>query len=797
MPRRFVALLTGIMEGLVLALAVASAWPFGSVHAYFQWLLLVAVALLLGCWAGRVVLEGRVRWTPCPIALGLAGLCLLAMLQVWPLPPSWVQFLSPQTAALQDFLLPSSQEISETDLPAQEGATLSLAPGETRRRLLQWIAVLAVFCVVRNNLRTPGCLHRLAWLATANGVLLTLLGLSQLASSAPHMVYWSIPTQGQVFGPFICRNHFAFYVNLCLGLSGGLLLGTSSFGQGPRRGRMSWRDFFRDPRVLWLVCALVFMLAGLLASLSRGGVLGLTVGSFFGLVLLMLRSGGVTRWGAGILVFGLTALLLAWLGYDRISRRWESLWQDNLHGEARATVWARTFPLIARYPLWGTGLGTFGLIEPSTRQPGDPHDIFHDHAHNDYLELWIEGGLSQLLLAGLVFFLVLRQGTRAFFRHGTTATGCLALGGVVGCTAVIVHSFVDFGLHVPAVTLLLTVVAALLANLADPPTSEPSASWLASLLQATALLAVALLLVSFGRAEEQAERYRLASLTAPVERRVEYLQAAAAFAPDRADVHLALAEVLLRRGSRARGLTDLHEARRHVLEARRLSPLQLDAHEKDMRLAEFFAQPTLKEKALQRLLWLSPSDPAPWFWTGNQARERGDKEEACRCWRNALLRTNHYLTSIGKNVPTTLSAQELLDKVLPADPERIVAALDAVAALADNTEAEKLYLAAALAVLTARGEGRTTADYLLAARLHGRRDEFPQACAAYEQALARQPHNTGWRLEYCTLLHRAGLYPQAKRELRWLLHQEPAHAQALALAKEVDHKIAETQPSGR
>jgi O-antigen ligase len=663
LPSRFAALLAVVMECLVLFLVLFSAWPFGSVHAFFQWILFGTVACLLGCWAARLILKGRARWTPCPIALGLAGLCLLALLQGLPLPARWVQILSPETAALHEFLRPVSEETA---------APLSLTPGETRRRLLQLIAVLAVFVVVRNNLRSPGCLRRLAWLCAANGVLLTLLGLGQMASSSPHTVFWTFPTLGQVFGPFICRNHFAYYLNLCLGLTVGLLLGTSYFVAESRQyrteGLFPWRELFQDARVLWLVSALAIMLTGLFACLSRGGVLGLAVGGLLGLVLLLARS-GVTRWGAGVLVFGLTALLLAWLGHDRVSARWEKLFEDNSQSEARATVWARVLPLTARFPLFGTGLGSFGLIEPSMRRPGDPANLLHDHAHNDYLELWIEGGASQLLLAGLVLFLVLRQGIRAFFRHGTTDTARLALGGLVGCTAVIVHSFVDFGLHVPAVTLLFAVVAALLANLAEPRRPPSSAilrlggsagrsPWPACLLQVAALLAVALLLLQHGRAEEQAERYRLASRKAPTERRIDYLRTALVFAPDRADLHLDLADALLGRWQyqqlrwapvvtatspapnlpllavlsqppARRGVADadLQSARQHVAHARQLSPLHLDALEKEMRLAGLFAEPADRDRAIERLLRVSPSDPAPRFWAGHRVHERGEAED--------------------------------------------------------------------------------------------------------------------------------------------------------------------------
>jgi O-antigen ligase len=227
---------------------------------------------------------------------------------------------------------------------------------------------------------------------------------------------------------------------------------------------------FRDPRVLWLGVCLAILLAGLLVCLSRGGVLGLLAGGAVAAALILKRSESPS-WMIGVGVVALAGLLVLWLGLDRVSRRWEGVWHDNVGPEARATVWLRTLPLVTRFPVCGTGLGTFGLVEPQMRRPGDPANILHDHAHNDFLELWIEGGAAQLLVALLVIALVMRQGVLAFARHGSSGIGRLALGGLAGFIAVVVQSFVDFGLHIPAVAVLAAVVAAMLANLAEAPLS--------------------------------------------------------------------------------------------------------------------------------------------------------------------------------------------------------------------------------------------------------------------------------------------------------------------------------------
>ena len=59
-----------------------------------------------------------------------------------------------------------------------------------------------------------------------------------------------------------------------------------------------------------------------------------------------------------------------------------------------------------------------------------------------------------LLAIGLVF----RFGYRAVRRFDGEPTGGLALGALFGFTTLVIHSIGDFGLHLPAIALLATVL---------------------------------------------------------------------------------------------------------------------------------------------------------------------------------------------------------------------------------------------------------------------------------------------------------------------------------------------------
>ena len=56
-------------------------------------------------------------------------------------------------------------------------------------------------------------------------------------------------TQGQVFGPFICRNHFPFFVNICFALGVGLFL---SVRRDPEGSWWNPLELLNDPPALWV-----------------------------------------------------------------------------------------------------------------------------------------------------------------------------------------------------------------------------------------------------------------------------------------------------------------------------------------------------------------------------------------------------------------------------------------------------------------------------------------------------------------------------------------------------------------
>jgi O-antigen ligase/tetratricopeptide (TPR) repeat protein len=567
-------------EGVVLVMVCLSPWAFGAVHPVFEGALDAGVAVLLVLWAARMLLRGKVVLHRCPIMVCLAALFALGALQLLPLSRPSLALVSPGTAALYDRLIPGEPEVlplgeARERMPGTAGATLSLYPEGTRQDLLRLLAVFVVFAAVRHNVDPIGGLRRLSIVALVNGALLAFFGLIQFFSSPPAVQYWTYRAEGAApFGPFICRNHFPFYLNMCVGLGLGYLLASgsghgSSAKEGRRGGRAGagWANgltgLLNEPQLLWGITALAVMLSSIFFSLSRGGAMALLGGCGLGLLLGLPGRYAFGRLAAALLVPALAVALLSWFGLGAVKARLATIGNTD----DRVPLWTAVLSLARDFPLWGTGLGTFAYVEPINRPIGESAALVYEHAHNEYLEALIEGGVVRLALSLAAIGFVFRQGWRALRRHRGQRAGGLVVGALVAFATIVFHNIVDFGLHVPAIALLATVVCAYLAALGDgvpalpqghgPATATPSPGPLKlrgifPIVGAVAVITLAFVLLGGGWRAYQAERFRLGAGRLTLDNNpgkaashLAGLAAAISLQPENAVLHVSLAEAHL------------------------------------------------------------------------------------------------------------------------------------------------------------------------------------------------------------------------------------------------------------
>jgi O-antigen ligase len=141
---------------------------------------------------------------------------------------------------------------------------------------------------------------------------------------------------------------------------------------------------------------------------------------------------------------------------------------------ARLVVARDSLRLVRAHPWLGTGLGSFEVAFP--RYQSSPTDLVWDHAHNDYVEALAETGLigGLLVISALVLFFRLafrRLGER--LRHRAE---WIQIGAAIGCCGLLVHSFVDFNLHIPANAAWFFVLAGIATTKTDSSTQTVKVS---------------------------------------------------------------------------------------------------------------------------------------------------------------------------------------------------------------------------------------------------------------------------------------------------------------------------------
>ncbi|HXN19415.1 MAG TPA: O-antigen ligase family protein [Candidatus Binatus sp.] len=319
----------------------------------------------------------------------------------------------------------------------------------TRLELLRFGAYLIIFLLSVQAFRERPDLKKLAWFLIFLCFGISLIGIIQHFTSEG-AIYWLRPLRagGDPFGPYVNRNHFAGFVELTLPIGLAMLV---------------FRGVQRD--VYPLIGLLAIVPAGaLILSGSRGGIVSF---AFEIAVLWLLARSYQTSERPQFVGIGIVALaalaLIAWLGAGRAIERFSSIHVGEVTVDRRVSMFRGAMHLFADHPITGVGLGALVAAYPRYETFYDGKLV--DHVHNDYIELLAETGLLGGI-CGLVFLWILfRQAKVCYATEQGHFSRALHAGAVTGVCGMLVHSFVDFNLHIPSNVLLFL----LLAHLATSP----------------------------------------------------------------------------------------------------------------------------------------------------------------------------------------------------------------------------------------------------------------------------------------------------------------------------------------
>lgn len=406
---------------------------------------LSAVALAYALWGLRMAdFKGFRLLTGFAVAI-----VVLVGLHLVPLPPSlWTA-------------LPGRELIADIDKASGLGSVwrpLSMAPSETTNALFALMAPLAVFLLLLRHAREQRYDH--LQLLLGIGLASGLFGLLQGIGPTDGPLYLYRITNGSAaVGLFANRNHQAILLACLFPM---LAVYASTGAQSIEQAQF---------RRLLAIGAALLLIPLLLVTGSRGGLIVGVVGLIAAIILYDAPSFSASPKRkvhrinpnyvyAAVAIFGFTAITILTSRAQALER----LLKGDGREDERSIVWGPIADMAEKYFPFGSGIGSFvdayQIDEPfSTLSPE-----YFNHAHNDWLEIAMTGGLPAILLALTALVAWVWQVQR-LFRLKPSSRRALLFGklGAVLIFMLALGSVVDYPLRVPSLAVLFVIAAVWMA----------------------------------------------------------------------------------------------------------------------------------------------------------------------------------------------------------------------------------------------------------------------------------------------------------------------------------------------
>ncbi|MEZ0214294.1 MAG: O-antigen ligase family protein [Xanthobacteraceae bacterium] len=364
-------------------------------------------------------------------------MALAPLLQLVPLPPAlWTAL--PGRASIK-----AGYEVAGLSLP---NLPVSLDPAATWRSFYALLPAIALFLTA---LQLPHRAFRaLLIVAVLVGAFSVLLGLAQLAFPVPWLRPFDNPMYEDAVGFFTGRNNLSalFYSTLPLAMVG-------TFCLLRRRKRIA---------ALFGAAVAVIIAFGIVLARSRAGF-GIGLMTFAGAFAVIVFESELGNRRKVLIRFGIPAaiallIVLQFTFYRILPRLGLSIAED-----LRWPIAATTLRAIAAYFPFGSGFGTFVPVYQMFQQTDTLVPAYINHAHNDWLENLLEGGVLTVLVGvPLVGFLAV-SAFRVMFRYPEPADRterALARTGLLVMLGLLLHEFLEYPLRTQALMGLMAIACA-------------------------------------------------------------------------------------------------------------------------------------------------------------------------------------------------------------------------------------------------------------------------------------------------------------------------------------------------
>ena len=394
---------------------------FGAVDSITWAAIMVVTAAMIVLWSLQGWFENGLLFDPNSLLLPIVVLIALGIFQLLPL---------------------------GTDLPAgmlttPPARSASLYPYATRA-FIRNLAVFVVFLsAALTFVNSTTRVQKAALVVVIFGSLMGFYGILQQIAQPDGIYGMRRSAQGNPFGSFVNQHHFAAFMEMTAGVTMGFIFGSSA----------------KEKKFLFGL-ALVVMLAAIVLTGSRGGMLSICGTSGFAALLSFVyrrrydakaavppeRRSKLPVLAGGFAMAAAVVFLVLYLGGDDALGRGVGLGGSaDDASSGRLHFWSIALKIFFDHPIIGAGLDAFGVA--FTRYDTWNGAFRVEQAHNDYLQMLADGGIIGLICGSGCIFLLFKKGLRTISSSAVGLRRDIAIGSLAGCFGILIHSFVDFPLR--------------------------------------------------------------------------------------------------------------------------------------------------------------------------------------------------------------------------------------------------------------------------------------------------------------------------------------------------------------
>jgi O-antigen ligase/tetratricopeptide (TPR) repeat protein len=366
------------------------------------------------------------------------------LVQIIPLPSGIIKNISPETYSLYKETVLIHEPLKWLSLSINKKATLM--------EFFRIAAYVAFYVLTVQILTKKDIFKKTIAIVVVFASLLSFFGILQHILSNNKIFWFRKLTQGGTpFGPYVNRNHYAGLMEMIFPLVLSLFLFYK-----PHVTYKSFREKITETFNLkvtniyiLLGFSSVLIATSIFLTLSRSGIVSLCLSMIIFGIMFVERGANRRRGIIIIIIFILIVLSVGWFGWDPIFERFEKV--RNVQGnisEQRLVIWKDTRNIIKDFPLTGTGFGSFVNIYPRYRTIQG--DAIADHAHNDYIELFSDGGVIAFLICVWFLLTLLYKSYKVFLKRHEVYSIYIFIGSIAGIIAILIHGITDFNLHIGA-----------------------------------------------------------------------------------------------------------------------------------------------------------------------------------------------------------------------------------------------------------------------------------------------------------------------------------------------------------